>query len=177
MTVKQKQCLLAYLGYYSGQVDGIWGPLSQNAVKDFQTDWGNGELEETLKQAVAGGKTEKEETEDFWCGIRYFTRQEFACKCGKCGGFPAEPDRTMVQLAEDVREHFGAPMIPSSGVRCAAHNANVGGVSGSRHLSGKAVDFCIRGRSAAQILDFVQKDPRTRYAYAIDAAYVHMDVA
>ncbi|MGM9548963.1 MAG: peptidoglycan-binding protein [Faecousia sp.] len=25
MTVKQKQCLLAYLGYDTGGVDGIWG--------------------------------------------------------------------------------------------------------------------------------------------------------
>lgn len=177
MTAKQKQCLLAYLGYYTGQADGIWGPLSQNAAKAFQNDWGSGELEEALKQAVVSGMPEKEGSEDFWRGIRYFTRQEFACKCGKCGGFPTEPDRTLVQLAEDVREHFGAPMIPSSGVRCAAHNVRVGGVSGSRHLSGKAVDFCIRGKSAAQILAFVQRDPRTRYAYAIDAAYVHMDVA
>lgn len=177
MNAKQKQCLLAYLGYYTGQMDGIWGPLSRNAAKAFQNDWGTGELEEALKQAVVSGMPEQEKTEDFWSGIRYFTRQEFACKCGKCGGFPTEPDRALVQLADDVREHFGAPMIPSSGVRCAAHNANVGGVSGSRHLSGKALDFCIRGKSAAQILAFVQRDPRTRYAYAIDTSFVHMDVA
>lgn len=174
MTVKQKQCLLAYLGYYAGNVDGIWGPLSQNAANAFERDWGSGEIEEALKQAVAGGMPEKA---DFWSRIQYFTRQEFACKCGKCGGFPAEPDQVLVELAEDVRGHFGVPMILSSGVRCAAHNTNVGGVSGSRHLKGKAADFSVQGKSAAQILAFVRTDPRTRYAYAIDERFVHMDVA
>ena len=36
MTVKQKQALLAYLGYYDGQLDGIWGEKSQWATIDFQ---------------------------------------------------------------------------------------------------------------------------------------------
>ena len=25
MTIEQKQCLLRYLGYYAGIIDGIWG--------------------------------------------------------------------------------------------------------------------------------------------------------
>ena len=36
MTLKQKQALLAYLGYYSGAIDGIWGEKSQRASIDFQ---------------------------------------------------------------------------------------------------------------------------------------------
>ena len=31
MTVKQRQHLLAYLGYYVGNVDGKWETLSKNA--------------------------------------------------------------------------------------------------------------------------------------------------
>ena len=29
MTLKQKQALLAYLGFYGGQLDGVWGQQSQ----------------------------------------------------------------------------------------------------------------------------------------------------
>ena len=29
MTLKQKQALLAYLGYYDGPLDGLWGEKSQ----------------------------------------------------------------------------------------------------------------------------------------------------
>ena len=177
MTAKQKQCLLALLGYYSGEVDGIWGPLSREAESRFREERGGipeEELEDAFRRAVAEWVPERE---DLWSGIRWFTRQEFACRCGRCGGFPVEPDRVLVELAEDVRAHFGAPMRLSSGVRCREHNANVGGVAGSRHLTGKAVDFCIPGKTAAQILAVVRKDARLRYAYAIDGSYVHMDVA
>ena len=38
MTNEQKQCLLLYLGYYTGKVDGIWGSKSTAATKDFQKD-------------------------------------------------------------------------------------------------------------------------------------------
>ena len=36
MTLKQKQALMAYLGYYDGPLDGLWGEKSQRATIDFQ---------------------------------------------------------------------------------------------------------------------------------------------
>lgn len=39
MTDKQKQCLLTYLGYDTGGVDGILGDKSRQATKAFQTDY------------------------------------------------------------------------------------------------------------------------------------------
>lgn len=168
MTEHQKQCLLSFLGYdgelpaatsafqadYGLVSDGIFGPLTEARI-----------LSVICKEA------------DWWKGIRHFSRQEFACKCGRfCNGFPAEPARKLVEAAEEVRSHFGAEAIVTSGVRCAAHNANVGGVSNSRHLSGKAVDFRITGRSAAEVLSYVNQKPEIRYAYAIDSSHVHMDI-
>lgn len=40
MTNIQKQCLLTYLGYDTGGVDGIWGNKSRQATVDFQNDYG-----------------------------------------------------------------------------------------------------------------------------------------
>ena len=40
MTVKQKQRQLAFLGYYPGSIDGIWGRLSAEGTRAFQTDFG-----------------------------------------------------------------------------------------------------------------------------------------
>ena len=40
MTIKQRQHLLAYLGYYVGTVDGDWGTLSKTACTAFQEDFG-----------------------------------------------------------------------------------------------------------------------------------------
>ena len=115
--------------------------------------------------------------ENWWDTVRYFARSEFRCKCGKyCDGFPAEPSPLLIEQAEQVREHFGAPVYVSSGVRCSKHNANVGGVEGSRHKNGKAMDFRVEGQSAKTVLTYVQALPHIRYAYAIDGSYVHMDV-
>lgn len=125
-----------------------------------------------------GQKVSIASTKSFnWSNVKYFKRSEFACKCGKyCNGYPVEPDPELVALCDKVREHFGAAMIISSGVRCETHNANVGGVVNSRHKLGKAVDFRIKGKTAKEILRYVQALPEVRYAYAINDTYVHMDV-
>lgn len=177
MTVKQKQCLLYFLGYYQGAVDGIWGSQSAGAAAAFQREQGlaadsgfGAESQARARALVAEGAG------DWWAGIEYFTPGEFACKCGRCGGYPAQMSRAVVQTADRVRRHFGAPATVSSGLRCAAHNANVGGVANSRHLCGKAVDLCVSGKSADAVLAYVRQQPEIRYAYAIDNHFVHMDV-
>jgi hypothetical protein len=38
------------------------------------------------------------------------------------------------------------------------------------------MDFCIKGKSATELLAYVQKQPEIRYAYAIDSRFVHMDI-
>lgn len=81
-----------------------------------------------------------------------------------------------MRLADRVRAAAGVPMVPSSTVRCRAHNAAVGGVANSRHLAGCAMDFSLRGWSAERTLALVRQQKEVRYAYAIDGTHVHMDV-
>lgn len=38
MTIKQRQWQLYYLGFYNGDIDGIWGSRSKAATIQFQTD-------------------------------------------------------------------------------------------------------------------------------------------
>ena len=190
MTMKQKQALLSYLGYYDGPLDGLWGEKSQRATIDFQRAY----MEQTDVDGIFGAATEKRILEviatgeepiddkmsaiaDWWKDIRYFTRAEFRCPCGKCGGFPVEPDENLVRLADRVREHFGAPATVSSGVRCQAHNDELpGSAKNSYHLRGKAMDFCVQGVSGAKLLAYVKTLP-VHYAYQINGSdFVHMDV-
>lgn len=182
MTDKQKQNLLAYLGYYVGEIDGIFGQMSKTATRAFQADYGleatgvvDQQTEKDFKHAVLYGMPAKK---NFWDEIKHFKKDEFRCKCGGkyCDGFPVEPSETLVRLADRVREHYGVPMIVSSGIRCITHNTRVGGAAASRHMRGLAMDFCVRGKSAAEVLEYVWKQPETNYAYMIDDNYVHMDV-
>ena len=195
MTLLQIQCLLQYLGYYTITVDGIWGPGTEQATKDFQAAEGlevdgiPGKLTQAaLLDAVANGRfkpkeiqaeTDNDGAEELWWNdIQYFTREEFRCKCGGkyCNGFPAEPQEGMVRAIDNVREHFGKAFTPNSGVRCPTHNANVGGASNSRHLYGKAVDFHVPGKTAAQVLAYLATLPGLGYCYDIDGTSVHMDI-
>ena len=191
MTIKQRQHLLAYLGYYVGNVDGDWGSGSRDACTAFQKDanitpdgYGGPETDNTLKKAVANDLIKPEPVPEegtsgtFWDGIKYWTREEFRCQCGGkyCNGFPAEPDRVLVELLDDVREHFGRPGHRSSGLRCKTWNAIQNGVATSRHQYGKAMDFRIEGQTAAQVLEYLYVHASTHYAYDIDGTYVHVDV-
>lgn len=191
VTIEQKQCLLYYLGYYNGKIDGSWGELSRSATSRFQETHGlqadgvfGAATEKEILAAIARGETgpvsgkveSSNGAADWWGEIKYFSRAEFACRCGKCGGYPAEPQKKLLVAADRVREKLGAPATVSSGVRCSRHNSAVGGVSNSRHLTGKAMDFSVKGKTATQILAVVQEQPEIRYAYAIDGSWVHMDI-
>lgn len=180
MTIKQRQLLLAYLGYYVGNIDGKWGQLSQIATKAFQKDFGltadgicDTETEKAMKHAVTYGMPVKET--DFWEGIKHFKRSEFKCKCGKCGGFPVEPAEELVELLENIRNHFGVPVTITSGVRCKTHNANVGGASSSQHLKGTAADIKVKGVAPEKVAAYAETLLKAggigRYA-----TFTHVDV-
>ena len=106
MTIKQIQCLLTYLGYSPGAIDGADGRNTQGAIRAFQADYGltvdgitGAATQKMLIGAIAGTtvKVDKpisstpQKAGAFWDGIKYFKREEFRCPCGKCGGFPVEP--------------------------------------------------------------------------------------
>ena len=161
MTIKQIQHLLAYLGYDPGDIDGIAGKNTMDAVAKFQADYGlaaDGDpgtmTQKMLIGAVAGtaakkaGTTEESsaaapKTGTFWDEIEYFTRAEFRCQCGGkyCNGFPAEPAEETVRMADEIRRRAGVPLNVNSGLRCQQHNAAVGGVANSLHRTGQAVDL------------------------------------
>lgn len=156
MTTTQVQSLLLYLGYPVGAPDGITGSQTRQAVMLFQTAEGlnadgdpGQETQAALLAAVAAGRiytpteTENAETGTFWDEIRYFRRAEFRCQCGGkyCNGFPAEPVEETVRLADEIRRRAGVPLNVNSGVRCTRHNADVGGVWNSLHLTGQAIDL------------------------------------
>lgn len=158
MTVKQIQCLLAYLGYSPGAIDGADGRNTQAAVRAFQADYGlavdgiaGAATQKMLIGAIAGTavKVEKPESSDapktgtFWDDIKYFTREECRCKCGGkyCNGYPAEMSETTMLIADEVRRRAGVPLQNNSALRCQRWNAEQRGVANSNHMTGHAIDL------------------------------------
>lgn len=144
-------------GYDPGAADGIVGGKTQAAIKQFQADFGGigvdgiagEETQKALKHAVAYGTLKRENatenatvsktetvTGTFWDEIEYFERKEFRCPCGKCGGFPVEPQEVLVRAVNQMRKDFGTAIIivppdghsGGSGVRCQAYNDSLSGV-------------------------------------------------
>lgn len=200
MTVKQRQHLLAYLGYYVGAVDGIWGTLSKTATKAFQKDFGlqatgicDEETEKSLKHTVCFGIARNEDSTEeevvtsktetttgtFWDEIEFFDREEFRCKCGGsyCNGFPAEPKEQLVRIADKLRKNLGVPITIVSGLRCPQWNAIQGGVENSQHMYGEAADIYAKGVSQGRVEAELDAIGGVRYHYPISgSSNVHFDV-
>ena len=168
MTVKQIQNLLQYLDYYNGIPDGDFGPLTREAVTDFQRAFGlkvdgdpGPETQMALTHAVAYGMPERKEPEptaDWWDEIEFFTREEFRCQCnGKyCDGFHVEPEETMVRICDEIRRRAGVPILirdaGGSGLRCPEWNATIpGAAANSYHTKGMAADLHPRGKTPEQL--------------------------
>ena len=70
-----------------------------------------------------------------------FTVAEFACKDGSD---PVFVDSSLAALLQKIRDHFGRPVVITSGYRTASHNTKVGGSRSSQHLLGRAADIQVQ---------------------------------
>ena len=88
--------------------------------------------------------------------MRNFVVGEFQCKC--CGDLPENARSNEVALVDNlldqVRDVFGHEIKVNSGYRCPRHNAKVGGVKNSQHLTGEAADICAETRGYRNIMDW-----------------------
>jgi len=100
----------------------------------------------------------------------HFSLHEFTCKCG-CKRTYVEPE--LIDLLEKIREHFGRPVIISSGYRCPKHNKAVGGGPNSQHIFGKAADINVIGVSPAKVQQFLADHEGGLGAYL---TFTHVDV-
>lgn len=202
MTMKRLQMNLKFLGYYSGEIDGIKGSKTLEAIKKFQSDHNltvdgiagqktidciraiivdiQTELGVTV-DGVAGDETitayNNKNNTDNWDNIEYFKKDEFTCKCG-CG--LNNINLKVVKIADEARKHFGKPAIVTSATRCKKHNTEVGGVANSRHLEGKAIDMYVQGVDGGELLNYLQKlvnAGELRYTYRINNGNAcHFDI-
>ncbi len=59
------------------------------------------------------------------------------------------------KLLEPVRAQFG-PVVVTSGYRCPALNAAVGGVETSQHAAAEAADFIVPGRDLVDVFEWIR---------------------
>ena len=82
-----------------------------------------------------------------------FTVAEFACKDGSD---PVFVDSSLAALLQKIRDHFGRPVVITSGYRTVAHNKSVGGAAYSQHLYGRAADIRVQGIPVEQLAAYAE---------------------
>lgn len=82
---------------------------------------------------------------------RHFIGAEMACKDGATEYMYA-PE--LMRILENIREHFGKPVIINSGYRTPEWNTKVGGAKNSYHMKGMAADIVVKGVNAKQVAEY-----------------------
>ena len=127
--------------------------------------------------------------------MTYFTRKEFACKCG-CG-FAAK-DEELTEVLTDVRIWSGGEVY-LTGNRCLQHNTRIRlctnhgdfygdacpecGLPGkqrssktSYHMKGMATDTTAKNKSPREMYDYLCNKYPDKYGIILYKAWVHLDM-
>ena len=103
----------------------------------------------------------------------HFKIKEFAQKNGKCDKILI--DSELVEVLEDIREHFSAPVIITSGYRTPEYNAKVGGAKNSQHTKGTAADIQVKGVPADKVQQYLKNKYRDKYGIGSYWTFTHID--
>ena len=104
---------------------------------------------------------------------RNFQVKEFACK----DGTDIVPiDMELVNVLQEARDHFAAPITINSAYRSRAHNKAVGGVDGSQHMRGTAADIQIKGVAPEKVYAYFDEKYPNTYGVGKYPTFTHIDV-
>lgn len=111
-----------------------------------------------------------------------FKSTEFDCNGkGCCTTTPIDPK--LVEVLQNIRDHFAVSVHLNCGYRCPKHNAAVSGASAkSKHMEGLAADIVVRGVHPVSVARYIETIPGFAGrigCYTWDDAghgFVHVDV-
>lgn len=102
-----------------------------------------------------------------------FTVSEFA---SKDGARVVIINMALPEYLQKARDHFGKPLIITSGYRTTAHNIKVGGVGNSQHVFGNAADVYIPGVPVSDLYNYFCEIAGNSCGIGIYDTFVHFDV-
>ena len=103
----------------------------------------------------------------------HFKVREFACHDGTDTVF-VSPD--LVKLLENIRSHFGRPVLINSGYRTEVWNKEQGGSPKSQHKYGMAADIHISGVTPRQIAAYAETLLPRSGGIGVYKSFCHVDV-
>ena len=106
-----------------------------------------------------------------------FQYKEFDCH-GKGCCSTTIIDEKLVGYVQQIRDHFGKPVIITSPYRCEVHNRRIGGATKSYHMQGKAADIVVQGVSSREVAKYAESIGILGiglYETSADGYFTHID--
>jgi len=134
--VADMQRNLASVGFPSGPVDGLVGPMTRTAVARFQLAYNTSRI---TVDGLHGPQTFAALDDVLTTGrlSQHFGVNEVRSK----GDGSAYVHRDLLAALEGLRQHVGRPLPVISAWRDVAHNRRVGGASASQHTFGQSPEL------------------------------------
>ena len=101
------------------------------------------------------------------------SRKEFECNCGECGQDTA--DYKLVSIVQGVRDHFGASVTITSGNRCTAYNARIGGSKNSQHVKSRAADIQVKSVDPELVYSYLDRTYPNELGLGKYKSFTHID--
>ncbi len=102
-----------------------------------------------------------------------FKVKEFKCNDGSDVVFISPK---LVEVLQNIRNHFGKAVVINSGYRTPSYNKKVGGATHSQHTYGTAVDIRINGVTPKEVAKYAESLLDGWGGIGIYASFVHIDV-
>jgi len=102
----------------------------------------------------------------------FFSRREFACKCG-CGFDTV--DAELLEVLEDLRRYFCTRVYIISGCRCLKRNLQVNGSPGSKHMEGRAADMRLDHIDPVIVRLYLEEEYGDKYGIGTYTLFTHLD--
>ena len=102
----------------------------------------------------------------------YFSLLEFECPC--CRRVMLSPD--LFARLNHLRMVINRPIYINSGYRCKEENKRVGGVPGSYHLLGMAIDIHVKDFLLSDLLTITQEIGFKGIGYYEKKDFLHLDM-
>ena len=102
-----------------------------------------------------------------------FKVREFACSDGSD---PVFISPKLVEVLQNIRDHFGKPVTINSAYRTVTKNKQVGGATYSQHLYGTAADISVKGVLPSAVADYAEKLLANYGGVGRYSTFTHVDV-
>lgn len=102
-----------------------------------------------------------------------FKVKEFKCYDGTDTVFVSPK---LVEILQEARDYFKAPITINSAYRTDSHNSKVGGATYSQHKYGTAADIVVKGKTPKVVYDWFDKKMPNFGGIGLYNGFVHVDV-